>query len=30
VRDEMIKFGKQVSDNTGGFSFKYAGKQAYK
>lgn len=30
VRDEMIEFGKQVSKNTGGFSFKYAGKQAYK
>ena len=30
IRDEMIKFGKKVSDNTGGHSFKQAGKQAFK
>lgn len=30
IRDEMIRFGKQVSDDTGGHSFKYSGKQAFK
>ena len=30
IRDEQIRFGKSVSDKTGGHSFKYAGTAAYK